>query len=396
MSSPRVRLDCCAPWDRGRPGRSCYTDQGDGRSSEVPDSPSKSGRDGRGPRGGFTLIELLVVIAIIAILIGLLLPAVQKVREAAARTQCKNNLKQIGLACHDYESANSKFPPGLAGINYSTYGYNLLGTNFGVSGSYVGALAYLLPYVEQDNLHRQLQVNWDPAAASPAWFTVGANTAPAQARVKTFECPSANNTAAEGYVMYCVHTHNATDYQVGYLYLPASAGIPLGATNYVGVGGSFGVMGLGATDAEKGAFTHSRVLPAGQTNPVATPPRRNGEVTITGIPDGTSNTMLFGESLGGGWSGSANPDQKLQTVWTWMGAGTYSTLWGIPRLEDRWPLDWSSNHAGVCQFVFGDGSVRAVRAPVASASPMTSDYRAFRIAGAIADGLVLDASALGN
>src|SRR5215470_326300 len=102
------------------------------------------------PRRGFTLVELLVVIAIIAVLIGLLLPAVQKVREAANRIHCANNLKQLGLACHCYENAHARFPPGYLGPipNEKVYGPHFDRIQ------HVGLLVYLLPYVEQDSVYR--------------------------------------------------------------------------------------------------------------------------------------------------------------------------------------------------------------------------------------------------
>jgi prepilin-type N-terminal cleavage/methylation domain-containing protein/prepilin-type processing-associated H-X9-DG protein len=297
-------------------------------------------------RRAFTLIELLVVIAIIGVLIGLLLPAVQKIREAANRISCANKLKQLGLACHSYDSVFGWLPPGYLGPipNEQQYGPNV------DKIQHVGLLVYLLPYIEQENLYRQLQVDLDPRHLGPAWYTNPVNWQLAQTRIKLFECPS-DNIAADTPTQGTALSHHSYNYFAAIVpntddntnedavILDPTNAMVLGRTNYFGCAGLAGHGTSQYWSKYEGIFTN------------------RSKTSLGRIPDGTSNTLLLGEELGGKENG------RHMYVAAWIGFGGEPTWSGLPgdRQDPLTPPVYDSKHPGVVQFCFADGSVRSLR-----------------------------------
>jgi prepilin-type N-terminal cleavage/methylation domain-containing protein/prepilin-type processing-associated H-X9-DG protein len=321
------------------------------------------------PRSGFTLIELLVVIAIIAILIGLLLPAVQKVREAAARTQCQNNIKQIALAAMNYESAYGILPPGNAMI--PVYGAGWAGSQ----GSGIGTLTFLLPYVEQTAIYNQLpQTMFTYPPVLPAGtFWWGGIYNPAytlsQSMIKTFMCPSDGTSTSPTTGIFALLYVTGSSYGFEGVYFQ-EPGVTVAPGNYASNAGTI-------------------ANPPNDTfyGPLCGPYFTDSRTKIAFITDGTSNTIGFGETL-------ANSDQG-QRIYSssWMGGTNMPTYWGLPD-PGAW-YTFSSFHTGIINFAFCDGSVRPIRKGIAT-TPFASDWYAFNWAAGMQDGGIVNYSLLGQ
>jgi len=301
-------------------------------------------------RAGFTLIELLVVIAIIAVLIGLLLPAVQKVREAAARMSCQNNLKQMGLALHSYHDANQKFP----------WGHQDSGGFFSLPWA-----VFILPYIEQSNLYNKFDTKKpfiDPANQGPQAAT----------RVPVYCCPS---SPSNGKVF--------TDTWTAPNEIGQNLTWTVSASDYVCTGGVQG--------GYRGKFYNPY---PGTIDGVM---QDNKPYSIPMITDGTSNTFLVGENGGGpdlyargkliasapnytgapsgfgGVEGHAWADTMNGEVWSGNGTdfatGMDDSSRGLGN-PNTCILNcnnsganhggWYSFHTGVVNFCFADGSVRSI------------------------------------
>jgi prepilin-type N-terminal cleavage/methylation domain-containing protein len=362
-------------------------------------------------RSAFTLIELLVVIAIIAVLIGLLLPAVQKVREAAARAACANNLKQLGVAAHNYHSANGRFPPGYLGSLSPTTEPN----DNSFAGQCYGSIAFLLPYIEQESIFRQLTVSTDIDRYDPQgrkWWQTNPDRSLAVTRIKTLECPSdeavtpdqlaplssGSNQWGPIVIIHVTYPASPTQNSCTWGWLVNNNGNPvaMGKTNYAGVAGALGREGEVSTNsAADGPGVNLAVYEGIFNN------RTKTTLEAVTASDGSSNTLMFGEGLGGNANGQRN------WLWSWMGVGSVPTKFGLGpggggTGQDGHPLCFSSRHLGVVQFAFGDGSVRGVRiAGTGHRNPPPSPvdqspWGLLQQLGGMKDGLARDASAITN
>lgn len=324
----------------------------------------------------FTLVELLVVIAIIGILVALLLPAIQAAREAARRTQCTNNLKQVALAALNYESARKMFPPGvlaskiIPGIDSTAVEPGATSPNNKHQGT--GLIVYLLPYIEAQPVYdlavRTLDMGVDNL--SDHHFQSDSNTATAAAtKIPGLMCPSAPNSSPEvGYLFTKTMSLSVSGSQLNILtsphsYFPSSSN-DLGVTHYLGVSGPVGwanaVSGrIGDTDLSMQKNNVGIYTPRSKTRPGR-------------ISDGMSKTLAFGEcpgTIGSGiQAGTPAISAEMPYQWSWVGdttlacfsldASEYNSPGGAS-YRTHFPV-YSSVHTGVVLFATADGSVHSL------------------------------------
>jgi prepilin-type N-terminal cleavage/methylation domain-containing protein/prepilin-type processing-associated H-X9-DG protein len=360
-------------------------------------------------RSAFTLIELLVVIAILGVLVALLLPAVQKVREAANRITCANNLKQLGLAAHNYEADHGSLPPGELGPLPDDGYYPDTGNAHADDYQHIGCLVFLLPYLEADTIYRQLTVNFDvnwPQGGADggglycAYWHKPADWTLAQTQIKLFHCPSDAELYTAGlYGTGQVPNHGVAKYQhqwnvwsiAGFFSVPPDDQKPYGRSNYAGVAGALG------KDCSTNDPSTCSGIDLTRYEGIFTNRSRN---SLASIPDGTSNTLLFGEGIGG----NANRGATRDYAWSWMGVGTVATKFGLGQpgypygnslLGSSWTT-FSSFHPVGVNFCFADGSVRMLRfgATTHRSPDCSSDWYLLQALAGMHDGVVANSDDL--
>ncbi|MCA9034399.1 MAG: DUF1559 domain-containing protein [Planctomycetaceae bacterium] len=304
-------------------------------------------------RDGFTLIELLVVIAIIAILIALLLPAVQQAREAARRTQCKNNMKQIALAIYNYHDTFNTFPTNGALRNFP--GNSSLPANTGAGGNQItnsgqSWMMHILPYIEQANLYNQIDFN----GTGGTWISKFQNNTNNQQIAKTviraYLCPS-DNTNNNGLL------DRRSDWHV--------AGDSFAVTNYKACAGSNWQAGLATWNPVVSTSgrnaNNGDGLNFGNGYLCSNQLGNNGPTRVRDVTDGTSNTFAAGEALAGysQWNWWYNPNAVTATAAITL--NYFVKLPGTPAINN-WPNNYgfNSRHVGGGHFAMLDGSARFV------------------------------------